>query len=171
MNIYYFLISIALISSCQNKVNKSISSKLSDTTSITYERNLSYSDKKNTKIEMFDISTVLEKMRIQKELLHTDYESINNFVLLNIDESKSEEFGYTFYEYFRKNKRNNKSFIDFLNKQEKNYQETLLLGLINIMCLDLGEENYNYNRLIKDFEFFKNSKSVKNALNDCIGNF
>lgn len=118
----------------------------------------------------FDISDVVSRMRGKKELSEGDYITLDDFLLKNTDEAKSEEVGYVLFEHLRKNKSKNNSFLQHLSKKEKVFRDTILKELIQIMCIDLGEENYLYENFVNDFELFKNSISAKKAFKACMEN-
>jgi hypothetical protein len=115
-----------------------------------------------------DISNVSKKMQKQEKLTSPDYDCICGFLFNNSDESKSEEIGYQLFEYLKNNQLNNTAFLSYLNG--KDTKEKVIKSLIQIMCIDIGEEKYTYDTFIKDFEMFSNSISAKNAFNECMRN-
>ena len=117
-----------------------------------------------------DISIVVIRMRDKKELAEGYYITLADFLLKNTDESKSEEVGYALFEYLQKNKSNNNSFRQYLSKKEKTYRDSIMEKLVQIMCIDLGEENYLYESFVNDFELFKNSISAKKTFKACMDN-
>lgn len=117
-----------------------------------------------------DISKVSVKMQTNSKLTTTDYDCICDFLLNNNDEAKSEELGYILFEYLKNKPLNNRDFLSYLSKKETSQKDMFLISLIQIMCIDIGEENYSYDTFIKDFYMFSNSSSTKKAFNDCMSN-
>lgn len=158
---------------CNTDSNK-VSSNLSDTMIVSsthsVDSNKNIINKKAELSDKLDISIVVSRMHDKKELSEGDYITLYDFLLKNTDESKSEEVGYTLFEYLRKNKSKNNSFLQHLSKKEKAFKDTIMKELIQIMCIDLGEENYLYENFVNDFELFKNSISAKKAFKACMDN-
>ena len=162
----FFTISCNFISKKQDKeidTSSTVKMEIIDTGSIIDAKNLGNKDSS-------DFSIVLSRMNNQKELIDADYNTIIDFLLTNNNESNSEEVGYAIFEYLKKNKYGNVGFALQLNKKEKSLKDTLLSRLVQIMCIDLGEEDYTYEVFINDFELFKNSASAKKAFKDCMRN-
>lgn len=109
-------------------------------------------------------------MQKNNKLTTADYDCICDFLLNNNDESKSEELGYILFEYLKNKPLNNRAFLSYLSRKENSQKEKFLTALIQIMCIDIGEENYSYDTFIKDFDMFSNSSSAKKAFNDCMSN-
>lgn len=162
--------SILLNTSCQNRDNNS-AVKTTDSISIPNSNIRNDTDEAaRSRADTTDILNVESKMRGNKNLVEADYVFIVNFINNNNDESSSEEFGYTLFQYLRKNKSRNISFLNFISKRDKTYQNILLDKLIKIMCIDIGEENYTYEKLIKDFALFANNETIRKSLKSCAGN-
>jgi hypothetical protein len=164
---------LLLSSSCQNTKSDRQTQTNQKVDTNTVSKDVLISDIENTantKIDTVSSLHFLDKMKNKKGLIDSDYVSIHNFLITNNDESKSEEMGYTLFEYLKKSKANNLSFSTYLIKRGKKYQEDLLERLVKVMCIDIGEENYSYENFIKDFGLFKNSVAAKKALKDCMGN-
>ena len=117
-----------------------------------------------------DISGVSVKMQKNNKLTTLDYDCICDFLSNNSDESKSEEPGYILFEYLKNKPLNNSAFLSYLSKKGTSQKEKLLTALIQIMCIDIGEENYSYGAFVKDFDMFSNSTSAKKAFNECMSN-
>jgi hypothetical protein len=117
-----------------------------------------------------NIWEVSEKMEKQEKSTTSDYDCICDFLLNNNDESKSEELGYILFEYLKNKPLNNSAFLSYLSKKETYQKEKFLTALIQIMCIDIGEENYSYGAFVKDFDMFSNSTSAKKAFNECMSN-
>jgi hypothetical protein len=116
-----------------------------------------------------DISNVSEKMQKQKKLTNPDFDCICDFLFNNNDESKSEEIVYQLFDYLKGKPLNNSDFISYLNEKGSPLKEKALTALIQIMCIDIGEENYSYDNFIKDFYLFNNNAFAKKAFNECMG--
>lgn len=119
---------------------------------------------------IIDIATVTNKMQKQEKLTEGDYKCICDFLINNNDESKSEEAGYVLFEYLRGNQLRNSAFASYLNKKDVSYRERVFNNLIQIMCIDLGEENYSYDAFVKDFSLFRNNVSAKKIFDQCMSN-
>lgn len=117
-----------------------------------------------------DISNVSEKMQKHEKLINADYDCICDFLFNNNDEAKSEEIGYQLFEYLKGKSSNNSAFMSYLNEKESTLKEKVLTALIQIMCIDIGEENYSYDIFVKDFPLFKNSVSARKTFNECMSN-
>lgn len=117
-----------------------------------------------------NITEVSMKMQKQKKLTEADYICICNFLLNNKDESQSEEIGYCLFEYLKGKELNNSAFISFLNKKDISFKEKVECALVQIMCIDIGEDNYSYNKFIEDFSMFKNSPFAMKVFNECMSN-
>jgi len=109
-------------------------------------------------------------MQKNNKLTKYDYDCICDFLSNNSDESKSEELGYILFEYLKNKPLNNSAFLSYLSKKGTSQKEKFLTALIQIMCIDIGEENYSYGTFVKDFDIFNNSSSAKKAFNECMGN-
>ena len=111
-----------------------------------------------------NITMVVSKMENHVQLNDVDYNIINGFLSGNKDESTSEGVGYTLFEYLKGNKPANEGYDSFLNKKGSAYKEKILEKLIQIMCVDLGDEKYTYEKLTSDFSLFKESNAAQKAL-------
>jgi hypothetical protein len=170
---YYAVLLLLFFVSCEN-TNENTSAKQEDCMSdektekeMTQLDSAQTSDGNNA-ISRNDIYTVSEKMKKQAKLTETDYATICDFMFNNVDESLSEEIGYRLFEYLKSNQLNNDAFILYLNEKEISYKENIKSSLVEIMCIDIGEENYSYDTFIKDFDMFKNSISAKRAFDECM---
>lgn len=175
INICVMCFGLLLSTSCQNEDNSKQATKALDTVPVQNKevmqpdnKNENVSEKKGTATA--GILSIENKMRDKKKLGEADYIGIDNFLKNNADESSSEEFGYTLFEYLKKNKSNNISFLNFIIRKKREDQNIFLHKLIKVMCIDIGEENYSYENFIKDFELFNNNESAKKSLKDCTGN-
>jgi len=109
-----------------------------------------------------------EKLRNKVSLDSIDYEGLVNFLNKNNDESESEEVGYLLYQFLNGNEQYNRSFEKFLSTKDVSIRDSILSSLIKILCLDLGEDNYTYQRLIKDFPLFKGNDASKSEFKNCM---
>jgi hypothetical protein len=140
----------------ENKV-VSIDYVLQDTNSINQQSHLNILD-------------VSKKMQEQNKLAEIDYDCICDFLFNNSDESISEEIGYQLFEYLQSKTLHNTAFISYLNVKESTLRESVLVALIQAMCIDIGEENYSYDTFIKDFDMFRNSAAAKKTFEECMNN-
>lgn len=116
------------------------------------------------------IEAILKKMGKDIDVSEADYVYISNFLLKNVDESFSEEIGFTLFEYLKGNGNRNKIFASVFKTKDITYKNKVLKALIQVMCIDLGEEKYTYVKLLKDFSIFEGSSSVKTAFDTCLSN-
>lgn len=116
------------------------------------------------------INGVLRKLEKQVKLNDADYQILYEFLLHNKDESLSEGAGYSLFQYLKNNKANNEAYLSFLNKKDKAQKEKILGALVEIMCIDIGDENYTYEKFVEDFSIFNESASAKKAFNTCMSN-
>lgn len=117
-----------------------------------------------------DITRISSNMQNNNILTTTELDSICNFLINNNNESKSEELGYILFEYLRNKPNNNRTFLSYLSQKDSSQKDMLLTSLIQIMCIDIGEENYTFDAFVKDFNIFKDSHSAKKAFYNCMGN-
>lgn len=157
---------ILFIVSCNGKKND----KNPDFSSKLLENNLIEKQDSITNRLPFTIFDISEKIKNQKDLTDSDFTIICDFLIINKDESQSEEIGYCLFEYLKGNITNNNQFASFLNKKNKAFISSIHTSLIQIMCIDIGEENYNYDNFIKDFHMFNKSVPAKKTFEECMNN-
>ena len=117
-----------------------------------------------------DIFMVVAKMNGHVMLDNADYNIIDSYLLYNHDEDGSEGIGYSMYNYFKGNKPANEGYFNFLNTKGSAFREKILPELIGLMCIDIADDKYTYEKLVSDFSLFKESKAAEKALNTCIVN-
>lgn len=83
----------------------------------------------------------------------------------------SEGVGHSLFEYLKGNEVRNSDLSVYLNKQGAGYADRFLVALIEIMCVDLGDEGYTYESLIQEFIIFKKNEVVSKAFKTCKENF
>lgn len=156
--------SIAIIS-CNNgknektEITKEINQK-SEIVDISFSKN-----EDNTKVNL-----LFEKISNKKSLNIEEYSSLSTYIFKNKDESISENIGYLLFQYFQNNNKLSKEFVSFLKTKTDDYKEMLLSVMIQLMCIDLSEENYTYEKLITDFRFFDKEVIAKKIFDECINN-
>lgn len=176
MKLYLIVMLSIILVGCTNTKVESIDNK--ETTSVDTG---SASVNKPDKVEVIDSSTtgngeldtaaifgVIDKMTTKKNLNDTDYLIIDDFMMNNMDESLGEGVGGNLFEYFKNNKTQNKSLLVFLNKKGEKYKDDYLHMLIKAMCIDIESNEYTYDRLIAEFEIFRNNERVKKSFKDCM---
>lgn len=122
--------------------------------------------KKQSRIEKI-ISKIEKKGKLDIE----EYDLFSNYILNNNDESFSENTGYLLFNYFVDNKSSIKDFEDYLITKDSKFKDKLLVYLVKVMCIDLADEKYNYEKLIDKFIFFKGNLKVKESFKECINNY
>ena len=111
---------------------------------------------------------LLNKLKRKIELTDKNYQSISRFLLKNKNEAMSEEIGYLLFKVLKRDSKTNNNYLSFLTKKGNKYKELILSNLIQIMCIDLGESEYTYRKLINDFVIFKGSMSAEKTFNSCV---
>ena len=164
--VFYVIFALILVVSCNGNNGK----KVVSTDFLKKEKTKNKTAVIQQSPRAVDISEVSVKVQKHKELTKSDYDSICDFLSNNNDESKSEEMGYVLFEYLKNKPLNNRAFLSYLSRKENSQKEKFLTALIQIMCIDIGEENYSYDIFIKDFDMFSNSSSAKKAFNECMSN-
>ncbi len=168
-NIVLAIIFFSFINSCSDRENVNSSSKIYDNQNKEIDSLTLNKVDVELKIKKQDnFSAILEKMNNNLFLSEQEYKSINNFLLNNKDESFSEEVGYTLFQYFRQNHVNCSNYTEFLKKENK--KDEILCSLVQIMCIDIGEENYTYEKFIQDFSFMSGNVKAKKSFTDCMNN-
>lgn len=141
----------------------------------TQENNKNNTENKTSQNEFIankiqgDKDLIMKKIEDNKDLSSSEYISLVSILYQQVwDESSSENAGYLLFEYFRGNAQRCNMFSRALNNNK--YRGEILDNLIRIMCIDLTDEQYTYEKLIKDFTFFKGLKEVKQVFTECISN-
>ena len=116
------------------------------------------------------IDVILRKIANKEFLAIGEYNSLSVHILKNKDESFSENVGYLLFKYFENDSKRSNEFVSFLNTKTKDYKKKLLNSMIEIMCIDLSEEKYNYEKLITNFNFYANEISVQKTFEECMNN-
>lgn len=116
---------------------------------------------------------LMSKLESKSALKNNDYKHLCHLLLNDSgsDESFREGFGYLIFQYFRYNSQNNLSLGTYLDKKSEIDRERILGEMTFCMCIDIGEEGYNYEQFVKDFEVFENSASAKESFDRCIANW
>jgi hypothetical protein len=117
-----------------------------------------------------DIFMVVTKMDNHAALDNADYNIIDRYLLYNHDEDGSEGIGYSMYNYLKGNKPANEGYFYFLNNKGIAFKEKIFPKLINLMCIDIADDKYTYEKLVSDFSLFKESNAAEKALKTCIVN-
>lgn len=116
------------------------------------------------------IKKIENKITNNKMLTRLDFILLDSFIKNNNDESKFEELGYILFNYLNKNKKNNLLFLSYLKIYDNKYQEEFVHSLIKLMCIDIGDANYTYQKFITDFELFKDYVITEKSIFDCLSN-
>lgn len=115
-----------------------------------------------------EVNLLFEKVSNKKSLNTKEYNSLSAYILKNNDESISENIGYLLFQYFQNDNKLSKEFVAFLKTKTDNDKERLLSAMIQLMCIDLSEENYTYEKLITDFKFYDQEVEIKKVFDECI---
>lgn len=133
-------------------------------------KNNDYTVGSKNEIDEINVKSILEKLENKEELSEPEYNFLIDFILQNQNESYNEGFGYLLFEYFRKNDMRNNIFMSILNKNYNSKKNEILSNMVGLMCIDLEEEDYNYEKLTSEFKIFSTNESAKDALKRCIEN-
>ena len=158
-----------LLISCKGETKKEINSytKYNETTIHLKENENKVLVDKDT----INMDSILNKLQRNIELTENEYRFFSNKVINNNDEAFSENIGYLMFQYFLNNKSYCNDFKVYLKKEKEKTKDKVLVVLLQSMCIDLADESYNYDRLINDFPFFKESPLIKKQLEECINNY
>lgn len=74
------------------------------------------------------------------------------------------------FHYFLNNKAYCNDFQDYLKTENKQARDKILAIFLQSMCIDLADEKYEYDKLISDFPFFRESELIKKQLKVCVNN-
>jgi len=164
--VFFFLASLIILG-CETYKNKTSTkpdiTRAEDTNLVHYDEIGNELSDSTQKSELFK-----EKLRNKVSLDSIDYEGLVSFLNSNNDESQSEEVGYLLYQFLNGNEQYNRSFKNFLSTKKASIRDSILVSLIQILCLDLGEDNYTYQRLIKDFPIFRGNDVSKSEFKNCM---
>jgi hypothetical protein len=157
-----FILALQMLTSCTNKQEAKSSVPKTVNKIIEIDTNKQSLIKTSNK----NIAVVLDKMKNKKKLTDFDYQIICEFLQNNNDEALAEEVGYTFYEFFKMNMSENSKFKNYIN--ELSNKNEILITLVQIMCLDLGEDNYNSKNLQKDYPIFNREYEALKSFEQCM---
>lgn len=164
--IIILLVSILIIS-CNNGKNEK-----AKITEETHQKSGSIDTIVSTSIDSDEdskeVNLLFEKISNKKSLNTKEYSSLSAYILKNNDASISENIGYLLFQYFQNNNKLSKEFATFLKTKTDDDKERLLSAMIQLMCIDLSEENYTYEKLIADFRFYDREAIAKKRFNECI---
>ena len=156
--------------SCSGFLEPSKSSLISKINSTAYDTSSGEIQIVFDQLKNNSISSILLKMKKQSNLSNSDYSTICNFILTNHNESLSEEVGYNLYSYLKGIKIRNNNFRSFLQTKDSAFKARVLVALVEIMCIELGEDHNKYEKIISDFSILKGNNSALKALKFCINN-
>lgn len=117
-----------------------------------------------------NIKSIINKFEKNIKLNTNEYRFFSNYIINNKDESFSENTGYLIFHYFLNNKPYCNDFQDYLKTENKQSRDKILAIFLQSMCIDLADEKYDYDKLISDFPFFRESELVKKQLKVCVNN-
>lgn len=118
-------------------------------------------------------TVLMSKLERKEKLTDAEFQHLCYLLLkdTSVDESFGEGFGNSIFQYFRSNSENARSFGVYLDQNQSSDKERILKEMVFIMCIDIGEEKYSYDRFIEDFELFNNSASAQESFDRCIANW
>ncbi len=161
--LYFFGVIFIITCKISNKDNNS---------EISNNKNENLNSQQPTKLVQNEneIKNIEIKISNNEKLTNLDLIFIDSFLTKNKDESKFEEIGYLLFEYLKKNKKNNFLFSNYLKTLDYNYQENFVHRLIKIMCIDISDDNYTYEKFIIVFELFKDYTITEKSIKECLSN-
>lgn len=165
------LFSSLLLISCKKETNKEVNSS-QNFNKITI--GLEDKQKVNQIVankDSVNMKSIFNKFEKNIKLNMNEYHFFSNYIINNNDESLSENTGYLMFQYFLNNKVYCNDFHVYLKTEKEQKRDKILVVLLQSMCIDLADEKYNYDKLINDFPFFKESELMEKQIEECINNY
>jgi hypothetical protein len=126
-----------------------------------------YDSIKKSESKTFEILT--DKFFNDKKPSIKYYALFCNFCLYeNKDESLSEEFSLYTFELFKKDKTKSEILIKYIYQLKEKERDTILSSVIKLMCLDLGDNEYNIEKFNTDFKSLSKNKEVQKTVKKCL---
>ena len=126
-----------------------------------------YDSIKKTKSKSFEILT--DNFFNNKKPNIKYYALFCNFCLNNNkDESLSEEFSLNTFELFKNNKTKSDILIKYIYQLKEKERDTILTSIVKLMCLDLGDNEYNIERFNADFKALSKNIEVQKTVKKCL---
>jgi hypothetical protein len=122
------------------------------------------------KFKSGSFSSIIDKVENNEDLNNYEYSVLFDSLFVNNDESLSEQNGYLMFNYLKENINRGKNVSTFLLSKSKCDRDLILSKRVRLMCIDILDENYNYNRFIKEFKLFNKIKKAEIAFKDCLKN-
>lgn len=126
--------------------------------------------KDTVKINQVSFTEIISKVENNKDLTDKEYAVLLDSIFVETDEAQSEQNGYLMFTYLIDNsKRCDKVSTQLLSKSQVD-RDKILTDLVALMCIDILDEDYDYNGFIKRFKLFDNNKKAEIAFNECLEN-
>lgn len=168
-----FLSSLFLLSSCEMKkanLNSSeIKKDLTRKSEIKEDNDfiIAYDSIEKSKVKSFEELT--DNFFNSKEPDIRYYALFCSFCIHNKeDESLSEEYSLKTFELFKNNKIKSEKLIKNIYKLNKNDRDAILASIIRLMCLDLGDNEYNLEKFNTDFTTLSKNSKVQETVKKCL---
>jgi hypothetical protein len=114
------------------------------------------------------IFRIVGRMDAGEPLSDVELDSLCTFIITNEDEGLAEGIGNALFRYYQ---RNNNRCEALKSRLIKNKRRSIIeRRLIMYLCVDIRLEEYNQERLYKDFIFFEKNMVINNLLIDCLSN-
>lgn len=92
-----------------------------------------------------------------------------NFCLCdNKNESLSEGFALNTFELFKNNKAKSNILLKYIYQLNAEERDAILTSIIKLMCLDLGDNEYNIERFNADFKVLSKNIEVQKTAKKCL---
>ena len=109
------------------------------------------------------IEEIAKKMSRQDRLNDEDFLILEKYLMYAKDETFAEEVGYNMFNYLKKNEQHNEQFLNYLKKEGRPREDSIVQRMLQIMWIDIGEEYEEFNKCAHDFPLFKNYGVAKGS--------
>lgn len=92
-----------------------------------------------------------------------DYALFFRYIIKHKDETFDEPFGSYTYDIFKKYQGKGNVMLNYINTLPEEDRRKLLLGITNLLCLELNAEGYTIATFEKDFPFLSDSIALENV--------
>jgi len=168
---YIVFFNVLLLISCKKETNSEVNSSLNDNKATV---SLNDKDEENHIVvnkDSINMRSIFNKFEKNIKLSTNEYRFFCHYIINNNDESLSENTGYLVFQYFLNNKSYCNDFQVYLKTEKDQIKDKVLVVLVQFMCIDLADDKYDYDKLINDFSFFKESRLIKKELEECVSNY
>lgn len=87
------------------------------------------------------------------------------------DESMNENISLYTYEMFTEDKNKSNILLGYIKKLPKSVEDKITVSIVNMMCLDLGDNQYTFDKFLVDFEKLAQNLKARETAKNCIDNY